>query len=103
MTTKRTMRIRTRRHSLQRSAQCERPQTAATMKRTRRVRSALCPRGKKAQKAATRLSVAELKQLVADPSLVDLHDPNSADPKLLIALKAVPHAVAGARALAEQA
>ena len=42
--------------------------------------------GKKS-KRANRLSVAELKRVVDRPDVVELHDANSADPKLLVHLK----------------
>lgn len=38
-------------------------------------------------KLQNRLNIAELKQLVTRPDVVELHDANSADPKLLVALK----------------
>jgi splicing factor 3B subunit 2 len=34
-----------------------------------------------------RLGIAELKQLVARPDVVEIHDCNSIDPKLLVSLK----------------
>lgn len=37
--------------------------------------------GRKARKKASRLSVAELKQLVARPDVVEAHDITSADPR----------------------
>jgi len=43
--------------------------------------------GRKARKKANRLSVAELKQLVNRPDVVEAHDVTSADPKLLVSLK----------------
>ncbi|KAE9361681.1 Splicing factor 3B subunit 2 [Phytophthora fragariae] len=52
---------------------------------------------KKARKKSKRLSVAELKQLVAYPDVVEAHDVTSADPRLLVYLKSyrntvpVPH------------
>ncbi len=45
------------------------------------------------EQKAMRLSIAELKQAVADPSLVESHDVASADPLLLLHLKAVKSAV----------
>ena len=44
-------------------------------------------------KEATRLSVAQLKQLTPSPSVVELHDVNSPDPALLVHLKALPNSV----------
>jgi len=44
-------------------------------------------------KKALRLSVAELKQLVADPSLVESHDVTSSDPTFLVHLKGLKSAV----------
>ncbi|KAL4138517.1 hypothetical protein PRIC2_002022 [Phytophthora ramorum] len=52
---------------------------------------------KKARKKSKRLSVAELKQLVVYPDVVEAHDVTSADPRLLVYLKSyrntvpVPH------------
>ena len=48
---------------------------------------------KRAQKAASRLSIAELKQLVAKPDVVEYHDANSHDPKLLVHLKSYRNTV----------
>lgn len=48
---------------------------------------------KRAQKAANRLSIAELKQLVAKPDVVEYHDANSHDPKLLVHLKSYRNTV----------
>lgn len=42
---------------------------------------------KRKQKKLTRMSVAELKQLVARPDVVEMHDVTARDPKLLIQLK----------------
>lgn len=39
-------------------------------------------------KKLTRLSVAELKQLVSRPDVVEMHDVTARDPKLLVQLKA---------------
>lgn len=39
-------------------------------------------------KKLTRLSVAELKQLVHRPDVVEMHDVTARDPKLLVQLKA---------------
>lgn len=39
-------------------------------------------------KKLTRLSVAELKQLVGRPDVVEMHDVTARDPKLLVQLKA---------------
>lgn len=44
-------------------------------------------------KAMSRLSIAELKQLVERPEVVEFHDANSADPKLLVHLKAYRNTV----------
>lgn len=52
---------------------------------------------KKARKKSKRLSVAELKQLVTYPDVVEAHDVTSSDPRLLVFLKSyrntvpVPH------------
>ena len=52
---------------------------------------------RKARKKSKRLSVAELKQLVSYPDVVEAHDVTSADPRLLVYLKSyrntvpVPH------------
>jgi len=43
---------------------------------------------KKQKKKLTRLSVAELKQLVNRPDVVEMHDANAPDPTLLVYLKA---------------
>jgi splicing factor 3B subunit 2 len=43
---------------------------------------------KRKMKKLTRLSVAELKQIVARPDVVEMHDVTARDPKLLIQLKA---------------
>lgn len=43
---------------------------------------------KRKLKKLTRLSVAELKQLVARPDVVEMHDVTARDPKLLVQLKA---------------
>jgi len=48
---------------------------------------------KRELKARNRLSIAELKQLVAKPDVVEFHDANSADPKLLVHLKAYRNTV----------
>jgi splicing factor 3B subunit 2 len=48
---------------------------------------------KKQKKKLTRLTVAELKQLVARPDVVEMHDANSPDPKLLVTLKAYRNTV----------
>lgn len=48
---------------------------------------------KKAKRLASRLSIAELKQLVARPEIVEFHDCNSSDPKLLVWLKAYRNTV----------
>ena len=45
------------------------------------------------QRIVSRLSLSELKALTATPGLVELHDTNSPDPCLLVALKAVNNAV----------
>lgn len=42
---------------------------------------------KKARKLASRLTVAELKQLVRRPDVVEVEDVTSADPRLLVYLK----------------
>ncbi|TYZ60764.1 hypothetical protein PybrP1_005044 [[Pythium] brassicae (nom. inval.)] len=48
---------------------------------------------KKARKKLKRLSVAELKQLVAFPDVVEAHDVTSADPRLLVFLKSYRNTV----------
>jgi len=48
---------------------------------------------KKKQRKASRLTVAELKQLVPRPEVVDWYDPSAADPRLLIALKSYRNTV----------
>jgi splicing factor 3B subunit 2 len=45
------------------------------------------------QKERDRLAIADLKQLVAKPDVVELHDANSADPKLLVYLKSYRNTV----------
>lgn len=42
---------------------------------------------KRKMKKLTRLSVAELKQLVSRPDVVEMHDVTARDPKLLVLLK----------------
>lgn len=51
------------------------------------------PLSKKKARKANRLTVAELKQLVARPEVVDWYDPSAADPRLLIALKSYRNTV----------
>jgi splicing factor 3B subunit 2 len=53
------------------------------------------PKGlsKKKKKLASRLSVAELKQLVQRPDVVEAHDVTSSDPRLLVFLKAYRNTV----------
>ncbi|KAG1684818.1 Splicing factor 3B subunit 2 [Nymphon striatum] len=48
---------------------------------------------KKKQKLASRLSVAELKQKVSRPDLVEMHDVTAKDPEILLALKATRNSV----------
>lgn len=48
---------------------------------------------KKKLKKMTRLSVAELKQLVTRPDVVEMHDITARDPKLLVVLKATRNTV----------
>ncbi|ETM35904.1 hypothetical protein L914_17284 [Phytophthora nicotianae] len=48
---------------------------------------------RKARKKSKRLSVAELKQLVAYPDVVEAHDVTSADPRLLVYLKSYRNTV----------
>ena len=48
---------------------------------------------KKKKKLASRLSVAELKQLVQRPDVVEAHDVTSSDPRLLVYLKAYRNTV----------
>ncbi|CAK9303807.1 unnamed protein product [Gordionus sp. m RMFG-2023] len=52
---------------------------------------------KKKWKKLNRLSVAELKQLVKRPDVVEMHDVTSHDPKLLVTLKATKNTVPVAR------
>ncbi|KAG8228616.1 hypothetical protein J437_LFUL009321, partial [Ladona fulva] len=49
---------------------------------------------KRKLKRLTRLSVAELKQLVSRPDVVEMHDVTARDPKLLVQLKAHRNTVA---------
>ncbi|KAJ1443502.1 hypothetical protein B484DRAFT_276981 [Ochromonadaceae sp. CCMP2298] len=49
---------------------------------------------KRKKKLLSRLSVAELKQLVARPDVVEAHDVTSSDPRLLVYLKAYKNTVA---------
>ena len=48
---------------------------------------------KKARKLASRLTVAELKQLVRRPDVVEVEDVTSADPRLLVYLKSYRNTV----------
>ena len=48
---------------------------------------------KRKMKEMTRLSVAELKQCVARPDVVEMHDVTAKDPKLLVLLKATRNTV----------
>ena len=48
---------------------------------------------KRKQKQLSRLSVAELKQCVARPDVVEMHDVTARDPKLLVQLKATRNTV----------
>ena len=48
---------------------------------------------KRKQKQMTRLSVAELKQCVSRPDVVEMHDVTAKDPKLLVLLKATRNTV----------
>lgn len=48
---------------------------------------------KRKQKERDRLAISDLKQLVAKPEVVELHDANSADPKLLVYLKSYRNSV----------
>ncbi len=48
---------------------------------------------KRKLKKLTRLSVAELKQVVARPDVVEMHDVTAKDPKLLIHLKSYRNTV----------
>lgn len=48
---------------------------------------------KKARKQASRLTVAELKQLVRRPDVVEVEDVTAADPRLLIYLKSYRNTV----------
>lgn len=48
---------------------------------------------KRKLKKLTRLSVAELKQLVHRPDVVEMHDVTARDPKLLVQLKAYRNTV----------
>jgi len=51
------------------------------------------PLSKKQKKLLSRLSVAELKQLVQRPDVVEAHDVTAADPRLLVYLKAYRNTV----------
>ena len=51
------------------------------------------PLSKKKKKLLSRLSVAELKQLVQRPDVVEAHDVTAADPRLLVYLKAYRNTV----------
>lgn len=51
------------------------------------------PLSRKELKKRNRLSIADLKQLVERPNVVELHDCNSADPKLLVHLKSYRNTV----------
>lgn len=48
---------------------------------------------KKKMKRASRMEIAQLKQLVTRPDVVEMHDVNSRDPKLLVFLKAYKNTV----------
>jgi len=48
---------------------------------------------KKKLKKASRMEIAQLKQLVSRPDVVEMHDVNSRDPKLLVFLKAYKNTV----------
>lgn len=48
---------------------------------------------KKKLKKLTRLSVAQLKQLVSRPDVVEMHDVTAQDPRLLVSLKATRNTV----------
>jgi len=48
---------------------------------------------KKKLKRASRMEIAQLKQLVSRPDVVEMHDVNSRDPKLLVFLKAYKNTV----------
>ena len=48
---------------------------------------------KRKLKQLTRLSVADLKQCVARPDVVEMHDVTARDPKLLVLLKATRNSV----------
>ena len=48
---------------------------------------------KRKKKLITRLNVAELKQLVSRPDVVEAHDVTSSDPRLLVYLKSYRHSV----------
>lgn len=48
---------------------------------------------KKKLKRASRMEIAQLKQLVSRPDVVEMHDVNSRDPKLLVYLKAYKNTV----------
>lgn len=55
--------------------------------------NAVKPLSKKKKKLLSRLSVAELKQLVQRPDVVEAHDVTAADPRLLVHLKAYRNTV----------
>ncbi len=48
---------------------------------------------RRAMKAATRLSVAQLKQMVRRPEVVEAHDVTASDPLLLVCLKSLRNSV----------
>ncbi|KAK0947751.1 hypothetical protein LTR91_027111, partial [Friedmanniomyces endolithicus] len=48
---------------------------------------------KKAQKKASKLSIAELKAIVRKPDIVDWTDPSAQDPKLLVNIKSARNVV----------
>lgn len=51
------------------------------------------PKSRRERRLEGRLKIAELKQLVPNPESVDIHDCNSADPKLLVMLKSYRNTV----------
>eukprot|EP01059_Diplonema_ambulator_P003526 TRINITY_DN13236_c0_g1_i1.p1 TRINITY_DN13236_c0_g1~~TRINITY_DN13236_c0_g1_i1.p1 ORF type:complete len:514 (+),score=191.85 TRINITY_DN13236_c0_g1_i1:125-1666(+) len=62
-------------------------------KRAKEEKEALKRLSKKEQRRCTRLTVAQLKQAVSNPAVVEPHDANTADPRLLIFLKSLPNSV----------
>eukprot|EP01064_Diplonema_japonicum_P028163 TRINITY_DN4263_c0_g1_i1.p1 TRINITY_DN4263_c0_g1~~TRINITY_DN4263_c0_g1_i1.p1 ORF type:complete len:480 (+),score=148.21 TRINITY_DN4263_c0_g1_i1:43-1482(+) len=62
-------------------------------KRRKEEKNAMKQLSKKEQRRCKRLTVAQLKQAVSNPSVVEFHDVNTADPKLLVFLKGMNNTV----------